>query len=61
MRQVKITGREWDCCPLSYSLRKKIREHETLAHTFTKRIVDKTNQDNNNKKIDRKKVIKEKR
>ena len=34
--------------------KKKIRGHETLTHTFTKRIEDKTNQINNNTKIDRK-------
>ena len=61
MWQVKITGREWHCCSLYYSLRKTIRGHETLTHTFTKRIGDKKSQNNNQKKLDRKKkAIKEK-
>ena len=34
--------------------KKKIRGHETLTHTLTKRIDEKTNQNNNIKKIDRK-------
>ena len=33
--------------------KKKLRGHETLTHGFTKRIEDKTNQVNNNTKIDR--------
>ena len=55
MWQVKITGREWHC------LRKTIRGHETLTHTFTKRIGDKKSQNNNQKNLDwKKKAIKEK-
>ena len=34
--------------------KEKIRGHEMLTHTFTKRIEDKTNQNSNSKKIDRK-------
>ena len=49
MWQVKITGREWHC------LRKTIRGHETLTHTFTKRIGDKKSQNNNQKNLDWKK------
>ena len=30
--------------------KKKIRGHETVTHTFTTRIEDKTSQNNNNKK-----------
>ena len=36
---------------------KKIRGHETVTHTFTKRTEDKTSQNNINKKIDRKKRL----
>ena len=37
--------------PIPY---KKIRGHETLTHTFSKRIGDKTNQNNNNNdKVDK--------
>ena len=49
MRKVKVTGREWNCCSLFYSITKKIRGHETLTHTFTQRIEDKTDQNNNNR------------
>ena len=50
MRYVKITCRQCDCCSLLYSIRKKkIKGHETLTHTFTKMIGDKTNQTNNKK------------
>ena len=35
-----------------------MRGHETLTHTFTKRIGDKTNQNYNNEKIDNKKINK---
>ena len=38
--------------------KKKIRGHETLTHIFTKRIKDKTRQNKDNKKIDRKKQLK---
>ena len=38
-------------------LKKKIRGHERLIHTFTKVIRDKTSQNNNNKKIDGKKQL----
>ena len=48
MRYDKINGREWDCCSLSYSI-KKIRGHEMLTHTFSQRIEDRTNQNNNNR------------
>ena len=49
MRQVKITGREWDCCSLSYCVRTQIRGHETLTHIFTLRIKDKTDKNNNDR------------
>ena len=57
MRQVKITCREWNCCSVPYSIQ-KIKGHETPTHTFTKRIEDKANQDNNNKKTYRKTQLK---
>ena len=38
--------------------KKQIMGHETLTHTFTKRIEDKTSQNNTNKKVDRKKQLK---
>ena len=41
--------------------KQKVRGHETLTHTLTKRIKDKTNQNNNNKKQIKKKTIKKKR
>ena len=53
MRQVKIAGREWGCSSLQY--KRKIRGPETLTHTFTKRIEEKTSQNDNNNKINRKK------
>ena len=48
--------------PFILQHKKKIRGHETLTHTFTKRIEEKTNQNKNFKKIDtKKKRIQEKR
>ena len=43
---------------LFFTLKKKIRGNETLTHTFSKMIGDKTNQNNNNKKIDRRTQLK---
>ena len=47
MRWFKKTCRERDCIFLTHSIRKKIKVHETLTHTFTKWLGDKTNQNNN--------------
>ena len=51
MKQTKIKCGECDCWSLTYGIKKKIRRHKILIHTFTKRIEDKTDNNNNDKMI----------
>ena len=47
MKQAKFKCRECDCCSLNCGIKKKKIGYKT-THTFTKRIEDKANDDNNN-------------
>ena len=47
MKQAKFKCRECDCCSLNCGIKKKKKIGYKTTHTFTKRIEDKANDDNN--------------
>ena len=47
MKKAKIKCRECDCSSLTCGIKNKIRGYKTI-HTLTKRIKDRTTDDNNN-------------